>query len=254
MARTGRPETMDPPLAHGLDQEAAALTGAFIDDSAVPLTDDILKDIAVPLTDDFLKDIAAAIGEMGFDPVGASRLKPPARRAAQGANLALGDLPASFEEVERDYRSTARTPSGRPSSSTMADDLVDGFLAAAMGEGGADQYSWSPSADWPAHRRAAASQDNDIEDRLAFVQDTLTDLEANLGASLAATDSTVTETSVAVDSLTEDVQAFKETTAEGLAGVHAAVQVLTAQVGSLHSTLAEIKNLLLNFRGPPASA
>ena len=161
-----------------------------------------------------------------------------------GANLALDGLPDTFADVEQDYLSVALARQSAPllPDAGFTDDLVSGFIGAAMdGGGSSDPHRW-PAAE----RRAAASRDSDIEDRLALVQDTLTDFEANVEAGLVATDCAIAESATVVSQLADGLRAFQTATAEELAGVRRAVQGLTAQVRVL-------VELLIRDSGPAAS-
>jgi hypothetical protein len=211
-------------------------------------------------------DIAAALDAMGLQPSDddedSTAMKPPARRATIGTNLAIRGLPSDFAAIEREYtenasRPTPDTTSG-VSATVMSDSQIDNLLA-ALGEDTGPRYSWTTPGNTygyghatyghqaygrQAHThapyrppQARARDEADTQDRLSAIQDTLGDLETNL----ASADGMITEVATSVDSVTEEVQVLKETTAEGMSSMRSDIQMLAAQVSSLHDILSEIK-------------
>jgi hypothetical protein len=73
-------------------------------------------------------------------------------------------------------------------------------------------------------------------DLLSAIQDSLCDLELGLGS----TDGVISEVGTSVDIVTEEVQALKEATDEGISNMRSDIRILAAQVSSLHVMLSEI--------------
>lgn len=195
---------------------------------------------------------APALEAMGLQPSDedSTAMKPPARRATIGTNLAIRGLPSNFAAIEREYTENASRPTPQ-SAAVLSDSLIDNLLA-ALGEDTGPRHSWTtpgnaygyghatygrqaPTPYRPLQARARGEADT--RDRLSAIQDTLGDLETNL----ASADEMITEVATTVDSVTEDVQVLKETTAEGMLSMRSGIQMLAAQVSSLHDILSEIK-------------
>lgn len=154
--------------------------------------------------------------------------KPSTRRAQYSSNLALQGLPASFEAVQHQFDSSGPSDSPRD---VMSEEQV-GDLLARLNESAAPRYSWSI----PSHSAHRSVDADDIDDRLTTVQDTLADLETTV----ASVDTTATEIDTAVGSLAEDVESLKDSVRE----VQTEMQILTAQVASIHDALVEIGSQL----------
>jgi len=68
---------------------------------------------------------------------------------------------------------------------------------------------------------------------MSSIQDAIADLETNV----SAVDNTGTEVSAAVDGLTDDVRQC----VDSVAMLRTDIQILSAQMASLHATMSEIK-------------
>lgn len=126
--------------------------------------------------------------------------RPAARRAHLGANLDDQGLPATFQAVQESYRAIE----------ALSESEIDNLLTNL----GSAQYSWSIPLGRRDDTGPAADLDTVLE-RLADVRDALADAEA----SHAATDATVAEIAVTVDSLAEEVAEMKAMVDAGMASM-----------------------------------
>lgn len=142
---------------------------------------------------------------------------------APPANLAVSGLPDGFEAVEQQFEDSVAFPGEGGPAALMSEGQIDDLLT-ALGESDRESdYSWT-TASSRAPPRLTPWGGDDVEDRIASVQDAIADMETTVGA----VDGTVSEIATTADGIQEDLASFREEMMAGMSSVRDEIQALSA--------------------------